>query len=101
HTPAGGLVTVSAHEGEGAVLVGVADTGAGIAAEDLPYVFERFYRADRSRARATGGAGLGLTIAKKMVEAHGGRIRAESRIDQGATFTFSLPVSAQQPLSPV
>ena len=101
HTPAGGLITVSAREGEGTVLVGVADTGAGVSAEDLPYIFERFYRADRSRARATGGAGLGLTIAKKIVEAHGGRIGVESELGQGATFTFSLPVSAQQPPSPV
>jgi signal transduction histidine kinase len=73
------------------VEIEVRDTGPGIAAADLPFVFERFYRADPSRQRATGGAGLGLAIAKQLVEAHGGRIRAVSEENGGACFLFTLP----------
>jgi signal transduction histidine kinase len=95
-TPAGGRITLSAHSlppaGQAVELV-VADTGQGIAANDLPFIFERFYRADKSRARATGGAGLGLTIAKQLVEAHGGTIRAESEPGRGARFRLTLPVA--------
>ena len=69
------------------------DTGGGISVENLPYVFERFYRADKSRSRATGGAGLGLAIARQLVEVHGGRIVVESTPGQGAQFTFTLPVA--------
>ena len=93
HTPVGGTVTISAELREGRVLVSARDTGTGIPPEDLPHVFERFYRADRSRTRATGGSGLGLTIAKQIVEAHGGQIWAQSWLGAGSTFTFSLPVS--------
>ena len=71
----------------------VADTGEGLPPEDLPLVFERFYRVDRSRTRSTGGAGLGLTIAKQLVEAHGGAISAESVLGQGSRFVFELPVT--------
>jgi two-component system OmpR family sensor kinase/two-component system sensor histidine kinase BaeS len=93
HTPRGGTITTSAELRDGRVLVSVRDTGTGIAPEDLPHVFERFYRADRSRARATGGSGLGLTIAKQIVEAHGGQIWAQSWLGAGSTFAFSLPLS--------
>jgi signal transduction histidine kinase len=109
HTTSGGEIAVAAHDacpepGRRAcpepgrrddqwVEVSVRDTGSGIAAEDLPYVFERFYRADKSRSRATGGAGLGLAIAKQLVEAHGGRIWVESTEGEGSTFTFALPIS--------
>jgi signal transduction histidine kinase len=93
HTPPGGEVGVAAHDADQWVEVRVRDTGAGIAAEDRPYVFERFYRADKSRARATGGAGLGLAIARQLVEAHGGRIWVESTGGEGSTFTFALPTS--------
>ncbi|MFQ6102229.1 MAG: sensor histidine kinase [Anaerolineae bacterium] len=92
HTPPGGEITVAACTGEGVVEISVQDTGAGIGAEDLPYVFERFYRADKSRSRATGGAGLGLAIAKQLVEAHGGRIWVESVEGEGSVFNFTLPV---------
>ncbi|MBI3163309.1 MAG: HAMP domain-containing protein [Chloroflexi bacterium] len=98
HTPAGGTVTTSAELRDERILVSVRDTGTGIPPEDLPHVFERFYRADRSRARSTGGSGLGLTIAKQIVEAHGGQIWAQSWLGAGSTFTFSLPLSS--PVSP-
>jgi two-component system OmpR family sensor kinase len=73
------------------VVVSVVDTGAGIAAEDLPHVFDRFYRGDKSRSRETGGTGIGLALAKQLVEAHGGRIWVESVEGQGAMFSFTLP----------
>lgn len=90
-TPAQGRIEISAQGSGDWVEVSVADTGSGIAAQDLPFVFERFYRADKSRARTTGGAGLGLAIAKQWVEGHGGKIRVESKLGRGATFTFTLP----------
>jgi signal transduction histidine kinase len=93
HTPAGGTITTNAELRDGHVLVSVRDTGTGIAPEDLPHVFERFYRADRSRARSTGGSGLGLTIAKQIVEAHGGQIWVQSWLGAGSTFAFNLPLS--------
>jgi signal transduction histidine kinase len=93
HTGPGGEIVVGARTGDEWVEVGVRDTGAGIAAEDLPHVFDRFYRADRSRSRATGGAGLGLAIVKQLVEAHGGRIEVQSELGQGTRFTFTLPVA--------
>ena len=91
HTPEGGRVTVSAHIAANAVKVAVADTGPGIAPEDLPRLFDRFYRADPSRSRSTGGTGLGLTIARRLVEAHGGSIEAESVVGQGSRFVIRLP----------
>jgi signal transduction histidine kinase len=93
YTPSGGGIVVGARARESEVEISVRDTGAGIPAEDIPYVFERFYRADKSRSRATGGAGLGLAIARQLVEAHGGRIWVESTEGQGSTFTFALPIS--------
>jgi signal transduction histidine kinase len=93
HTPASGEIVVAASLAEHWIEVRVRDTGVGIAPEDLPYVFERFYRADRSRARATGGTGLGLAIARHWVEAHGGEIRVESAVGQGTCFTLTLPVA--------
>ncbi len=91
HTPEGGQVTVSARAAANAVDVAVADTGPGIASEDLPRLFDRFYRADPSRSRSTGGTGLGLTIARRLVEAHGGSIAAESVVGQGSRFIIRLP----------
>ena len=81
------------HNLRSAVLVRVRDTGSGIAPEHLPNIFERFYRADRARSRATGGAGLGLAIVKQLVAAHGGWVWAESQIGEGAQFTFTLPAA--------
>jgi signal transduction histidine kinase len=93
HTPSGGSITVRAAPQAERVAVSVCDTGAGIAAEHLPYVFDRFYRADRSRARQTGGAGLGLAIVRQLVAAHGGDITVESEPGRGSTFTFTLPIA--------
>jgi two-component system sensor histidine kinase BaeS len=92
HTPAGGRVTVRARAGDGRVVVEVADTGAGIAPEDLPHLFERFYRADRARTRATGGTGLGLAIVRSLVQLHGGTVAVDSRPGAGSRFTVALPV---------
>jgi signal transduction histidine kinase len=78
---------------QSAIVLRVSDTGQGIAPDDLPYVFDRFYRADRARARGSGGAGLGLAIAKQIVVAHGGAIWAESEQGQGSTFSIALPVA--------
>ena len=95
HTPEGGLVSVTSEvTTNGWARVSVADTGTGIPADDLPLVFERFYRVDPSRTRSTGGAGLGLTIAKQLVEAHGGSIHAESEPGKGSRFVFELPLTA-------
>lgn len=93
YTPPGGRIDVSARPVAGAVAVSVADTGTGIGPEDLAHVFDRFYRADRSRARETGGAGLGLAIARQIVAAHGGAITVESAPGRGSTFTFTLPLA--------
>jgi two-component system sensor histidine kinase BaeS len=93
HTGKEGRITVTAHEKKNRVYISVADTGEGIPPEDLPMIFERFYRVDKSRARATGGSGLGLTIAKRLVESHGGTIEVRSQPGQGSTFTFNLPVA--------
>ncbi len=91
HTPQSGSVAVTVEDRESTVKVTVTDSGEGIPAEELPNIFERFYRVDHSRARTTGGAGLGLTIARQLVEAHGGRISAQSEPGHGSSFTFELP----------
>lgn len=91
YTPAGGSVHVTAEKGASGVSVHVADTGIGIMSEDLPRIFERFYRVDKARSRQSGGTGLGLSIVKHIVEAHGGYVRVESELNRGSTFTFHLP----------
>lgn len=91
HTPRGGQVNIHGWRDENEVQVEVQDSGEGIPADDLPHVFDRFYRGDKSRSSATGGAGLGLAIARGIVEAHGGTIRVESESGKGARFVFSLP----------
>jgi len=98
HTPAGGAVKLHAYPARTGVVVEVSDTGEGIRPEDLPHVFEQFFRGEKSRSRATGGAGLGLAIAKAIVTAHGGAIRAESTVGQGTRFVFTLPQTAQAAL---
>lgn len=96
HTPAGGSVQVSAQWSGAGLQVAVQDTGEGIQPEDLPYVFEQFYRGEKSRSRATGGAGLGLAIARGIVEAHGGTIAIESEPGKGTRVRFTLPVSRDE-----
>ncbi|MDO8472635.1 MAG: ATP-binding protein [Dehalococcoidia bacterium] len=91
HTPGGGRISISTWDAGSRVAVSVADTGEGIGLADLPHVFDRFYRADTSRSRATGGSGLGLTIAKRLVEAHSGVIEAQSEPGRGSKFTFTVP----------
>jgi len=91
HTHDDGTVTVRVDENARQLLVSIHDTGVGIAEEDLPFVFERFYKADRARTRGKAGTGLGLAIAKNIVEAHKGRIIVQSKLGKGTTFTFSLP----------
>ena len=94
HTPKGGSVTVSVgRSGPGAVEMAVEDTGRGIPADMLQRVFDQFYRVDKSRSRSTGGAGIGLTIVRKLVEAHGGTVRAESKLGEGAKFVVTLPTA--------
>jgi len=89
-TPPGGIILGTADRDDQGVEISIHDTGAGIPPEVLPHVFERFYRADQSRSRAAGGSGLGLAIAKELVEAMGGTISVESKVDEGSTFTIHL-----------
>lgn len=93
HTRKRGTIKIAASQKGRWVEVTVSDTGEGIPAEDLPHIFERFYRVDKSRARATGGSGLGLTIAKRLVEAHGGTIVVQSKLGEGSCFSFTVPVA--------
>ncbi len=93
HTPRGGMITVSAQREEKMLRVLVEDTGVGIDAQDLSHIFERFYRADRSRTGATGGSGLGLSIVKAIIVAHKGTISAESTPGQGTCIVFTLPLA--------
>ncbi|WEG11418.1 ATP-binding protein [Pullulanibacillus sp. KACC 23026] len=93
HTPRGGTVTVLAEPIPSFLKVSVSDTGTGISKEDLPFVFERFYKADKARTRGKAGTGLGLAIAKNIVQAHRGKIGVQSKEGQGTTFIFTLPLS--------
>jgi two-component system OmpR family sensor kinase/two-component system sensor histidine kinase BaeS len=93
HTSASGHVTLAAQPRERDVLISVSDTGEGIPSDDLPFVFDRFYRSDKSRARTSGGSGLGLAIARTLVEMMGGVIGIESTPGQGSRFWFTLPRS--------
>jgi heavy metal sensor kinase len=93
YTPTGGMFTVSLRQVDGYVVGVVRDTGIGISKEDLPFVFDRFYRVDRARSRDQGGAGLGLAIGRWITQAHGGTIRVESELKVGSLFTVQLPVA--------
>ncbi len=91
YTPEGGRITAAAAPDGAGVRISVRDTGSGIARDHLPRIFERFYRADPSRSRAEGGTGLGLAIVKHLVEAHGGRVWAESNLGEGTTILCWFP----------
>jgi len=91
HTPRGGRLRVTADRVDGGIAVAVSDTGSGIPGEHLPRIFERFYRVDPGRSRAQGGTGLGLAIVKHLVEAHGGRVTAESTLGKGTTIRSTFP----------
>ncbi|MFL6559918.1 MAG: ATP-binding protein [Bacillus sp. (in: firmicutes)] len=91
HTPKGGSVKLSVTSEDKGIMISVKDSGSGIPEEDLPFVFERFYKADKARTRGRAGTGLGLAIAKNIIDAHRGHISVQSKIGQGTTFTFLLP----------
>jgi signal transduction histidine kinase len=97
HTPAGGRISLSASREAGSTAevlrLSLADTGTGIAPEDLPYVFDRFYRSDRARSEGQGESGLGLPIARSLVEMHQGTIAVQSVLGEGTTFQISLPLT--------
>lgn len=98
HTPAGGAITLMAQRQDHFARVTVADTGEGIAPEDLPFLFDRFWRGDRARTHSEGvGSGLGLAIARQLVQAHGGQITVQSEVGRGTTFTIDLPLLMKQP----
>ena len=91
YTEDGGNIEIEVREAGDAISVSVTDDGIGIPEGELPYIFERFYRADKSRNRKTGGSGLGLAIVKGIVEAHGGTVSVESKPDCGARFEVKIP----------
>ena len=93
HTPAGGNIRLTAELTKDGIVLGVTDTGAGIPTDQLPRIFERFYRVDPGRARQQGGTGLGLAIVKHLVEAHGGRVEAESAVGRGTTIRMHVPAT--------
>lgn len=91
HTPPAGVVTARAYETSQHIRIEISDTGTGISPEDLPYIWERFYKADKARKRGAGGTGLGLAIARQIVLQHGGDIRVDSELGRGTTFTIGFP----------
>ena len=96
YTPPQGRITVSLRSSDGCAVTEVRDTGIGIAAEDLPHIFERFFRADRARSRETGGAGLGLSIGQWIAQAHGGTIKAFSKPGEGSVFQVQIPLAGEE-----
>lgn len=95
YSPEGSSIMIRLSSDADGVIVSVVDSGAGISPEDLPHVFDRFYRVDRSRTRSTGGSGLGLAIVKQLVEGQGGKVRAESTPGKGSAFSFRLPLAGR------
>ncbi len=91
YTEQGGIIEITCDEGKNIAIIHIRDSGIGISKEHLPYIFQRFYRADESRTRVTGGAGIGLTISKAIIEAHGGNIKVKSEVNEGTEFIIELP----------
>ncbi|MDK3157935.1 ATP-binding protein [Kamptonema cortianum] len=91
YSPEGSEIRIRAHSEADEFYFSIADNGPGIPPESLPHVFERFYRVDKARSNDTGGTGLGLSIAKHIIQKHNGKISAESKPGQGATFSFTIP----------
>lgn len=98
-TPSGGTIGIELKQRDRRAVVRISDTGIGIAEEDQPHIFERFYKADKSRNRTSGGNGLGLAIVKKIVDMHQGEIRVQSKLGEGAAFTVALPIDVDPPKS--
>jgi len=96
YTPAGSTIEVGLQSRDGEAEVSVRDNGPGIPADDLPHIFERFYRVEKGRSREKGGTGLGLSIVKHIVQLHGGRVWVESKVGQGSDFRFSLPMDGEK-----
>ena len=96
YTPRGGEVHCTLNRSGKNAVIRVSDTGVGIPAEDLPHIFDRFYRVDKARSRETGGTGLGLSIVKQFVNLHGGTIDAKSTFGKGTTFIIELPLAPRQ-----
>jgi signal transduction histidine kinase len=97
YTPRGGKVTITTEEKEGKALITVSDTGIGIPEEDIPHLFERFYRVDKERSRRAGGTGLGLSITQWIIKAHKGTITVRSTPGSGSDFIVSLPKDGDRP----
>ncbi len=93
YTPEGGQITVSANRRDQKAVLSILDTGIGISKEDMPFIFERFYRVDKSRSRKTGGTGVGLTIVKDLVESHGGHMELKSQLGRGSEFIWYFPMT--------
>ena len=91
YTEQGGIIEVTCRDKKDKTIINIRDSGIGISKEHLPYIFQRFYRADESRARATGGAGIGLTISKAIIEAHGGTVKVKSKLNEGTEFIIEIP----------
>lgn len=91
HTPSGSRISIKVSESKQNIITIISDEGEGIPKEDLPYIFERLYRVEKSRSRKSGGTGLGLAIAKEIVESHGGTMEAKSKLGIGSSFTITLP----------
>ncbi len=97
YTPTRGEMMISLERDDGRIKLRVMDSGIGIAPKDQPHIFDRFFRVDKARSRKAGGSGLGLSICKWIVQAHGGEISVESQVGKGSTFTVTLPVALPDP----
>ncbi|WP_337998932.1 sensor histidine kinase [Desulforamulus reducens] len=92
YSPEGGTIIIDCYAQNNRAIITIKDTGIGISKEDLPFIFNRFYRADKSRTKQTGGTGLGLAIAKWIIERHKGTIGVDSKISEGTTIKVNLPI---------